>query len=94
MAHFAELDENNVVVSVIVVDNINTLDENGNESEPVGIAYIQSILGGTGSNSRRWIQTSYNAKFRKTYAGIGFTYDPINDEFVLPSDGADESIAT
>ena len=57
MAHFAELDENNVVLGVIVVDNINIIDGNGNESEAVGIQYIQSILG----NSSKWLQTSYNA---------------------------------
>ena len=81
MAHFAELDENNVVLGVIVVDNHNILDENGNESEAAGIQYIQSILG-TGS---RWVQTSYNAKFRKYYAGIGYTYDYTLDEFIPPN---------
>lgn len=81
MAHFAELDENNVVVSVIVVDNINILNHNGVESEQVGIQYIQSILG-TGS---KWVQTSYNAKFRKYYAGIGYTYDYTLDEFIPPN---------
>jgi len=80
MAHFAELDENNVVLSVIVVDNANLLDANGSESEQVGIDYIRSILG---PNSK-WVQTSYNGNFRKTYAGIGFTYDPVGDEFVAP----------
>ena len=80
MAHFAELDENNVVLSVIVVDNINLLDESGIENEQVGIDYIQGILG---PNSK-WVQTSYNGNFRKTYAGIGYTYNPVNDEFVAP----------
>ena len=81
MAQFAELDENNVVVGVIVVDNINLLDEAGNESEQVGIAYIESILG----NSSSWVQTSYNAKFRKNYAGIGYTYNYTLDEFMPPN---------
>ena len=81
MAHFAELDENNVVVGVIVVDNINLLDEAGNESEQVGISYIHSILG----NGSNWVQTSYNAKFRKLYAGIGYTYDQTLDEFIPPN---------
>jgi hypothetical protein len=81
MAHFAELDENNVVLGVIVVDNHNILDENGNESEAAGIRYIQNILG-TGS---KWVQTSYNAKFRKYYAGIGYTYDYTLDEFIPPN---------
>lgn len=81
MAHFAELDGNNVVLGVIVVDNHNILDENGNESEATGIRYIQSILG-TGS---KWVQTSYNANFRKNYAGIGYTYDQTRDAFIAPN---------
>jgi hypothetical protein len=80
MAHFAELDENNVVLRVIVVDNVNLLDNLGNESEQVGINYIHGILG----PDSKWVQTSYNGSFRKIYAGIGFTYDPVSDEFVAP----------
>lgn len=78
MAHFAQLDENNVVVQVIVVHNNELLDENGNESEAKGIAFCQSLLG----EDTRWIQTSYNKKFRKNYAGIGFTYDVALDAFI------------
>jgi hypothetical protein len=80
MAHFAELDENNVVLRVIVVDNVNLLDDLGHESEQVGIDYIHGILG----SDSTWVQTSYNGSFRKIYAGIGFTYDPASDEFVAP----------
>lgn len=80
MAHFAELDKNNVVLRVIVVDNLNLLDAIGNESEQVGIDYIHGILG----PDSKWVQTSYNGSFRKIYAGIGFTYNPVNDEFVAP----------
>lgn len=76
MAHFAELDENNVVKQVIVVHNNELLDENGEESEAKGIAFCQSLFGGN------WIQTSYNATFRKNYAGIGFTYDESRDAFI------------
>lgn len=78
MAHFAELDDNNVVTRVIVVDNKDTSNENGNEIEAIGIAFCQNLLGGN------WVQTSYNANFRGKYAGIGDTYDPIKDEFVSP----------
>jgi len=78
VAHFAELDGNNVVTRVIVVDNKDTSNENGNEVEAIGIAFCQNLLGGN------WIQTSYNANFRGKYAGIGDTYDPIKDEFVSP----------
>lgn len=82
MAHFAELDEKNYVVRVIVVDNDNTLDENGNESEEKGIEFCKNLLGG------RWKQTSYSAhpfdpnSFRGKFAGIGDYYDEELDRFV------------
>ena len=76
MAHFAELDENNIVTNIIVVHNNELLDENGNESEQLGIDFCVAHFGGT------WIQTSYNANFRKNYASAGFTYDPIADVFI------------
>lgn len=78
MAHFAQLDQNNIVMQVIVVGNKDCLDENGNESEAVGIAFCQNLLGGN------WKQTSYNATFRKNYAGIGYKYDEVLDAFVPP----------
>lgn len=77
MAHFAELDANNVVLRVIVVNN-DELMENGDESEIKGIAFCQSLFGGN------WMQTSYNATFRKNYAGEGFTYDAQRDAFIPP----------
>lgn len=78
MAHFAELDETNIVKQVIVVSNNELLDENGNESEAKGIAFCQSLFGGN------WIQTSYNGSIRKNFAGIGYMYDPIADHFLAP----------
>ena len=78
MAHFAELDESNIVTRVIVVHNNELLDESGNESEQKGIDFCVVHYGGT------WIQTSYNGNFRKNYAGVGFIYDPIRDAFYLP----------
>ena len=78
MAHFAQLDENNVVVSVIVVDNKDTADANGVEKEYIGAAFCERLFGGT------WKQTSYNANFRKNYAGIGYTYHADIDAFVPP----------
>ena len=69
MAHFAKIDENNVVLQVIAVHN---------DHEADGAEYCNQLLGG------RWIQTSYHANFRKHFAGIGFTYDPIRDVFVPP----------
>ena len=76
MAHFAELDESNIVKNVIVVNNNELLDENGNELEQKGIDFCVNLLGGT------WIQTSYNNNFRKNYAGIGYLYDPMRDAFI------------
>lgn len=77
MAHFAQLDDSNIVTQVIVVANEELLD-NGVESEAKGIAFCQSLLGGN------WVQTSYNSNFRKHYAGIGYTYDPVADHFFAP----------
>ena len=77
MAHFVQLDETNIVTQVIVVNN-NELLDNGVESEAKGIAFCQSLLGGT------WVKTSYNATIRKNYAGIGFTYDATRDAFIPP----------
>ena len=77
MAHFAQLDENNVVIQVIVVHN-NELLDNGQESEEKGIAFCQSLFGGN------WKQTSYNRNIRKNYAGIGYTYRADIDAFVSP----------
>jgi hypothetical protein len=78
MAHFAELDENNIVKQVIVVDNNELLDENGNESEAKGVAFCQSLFGGN------WVQTSYNGNVRKNYAGIGYLYDEESKAFIQP----------
>ena len=77
MAHFAKL-ENNIVTQVIVVSNQDILDENGQESEQKGIDFCSNLLGGT------WIQTSYNGKIRKNYAGVGYTYDEGRDAFIAP----------
>lgn len=76
MAHFAELDENNIVQQVIVVNNEVILDEDGIEQEAIGTKFCQDLLGG------RWVQTSYNNNFRGTFAGIGFKYDETNDIFI------------
>ncbi len=78
MAHFARLDENNVVTQVIVVANTDTADANGVEKEHIGAAFCERLLGGT------WKQTSYNGTMRKRYAGIGFTYNEDLDAFVPP----------
>lgn len=69
MAHFAELDENNIVTRVLVTDN-NAPNE--------GYDWLVENLGGT------WVKTSYNGNIRENYAGIGFTYDPELDAFISP----------
>lgn len=78
MAHFAELDENNVVLRVIVVNDEDCLDQFGNESEIVGTTFCHKLLGG------RWIQTSYTNKIRNKYASTGDIYDPVKDIFKSP----------
>ena len=80
MAHFAQLDNDNKVLQVIVVNNTELLDENGVEQEQKGIDFCKSLLG-TDTN---WIQTSYNRTFRKNFAGIGSTYNEENDVFYAP----------
>ena len=79
MAHFAQLDENNIVTQVIVVANDELLLD-GVENEDKGIAFCKSLLG----DNTRWVQTSYNASIRKNYAGVGYTYDSVADHFVAP----------
>jgi len=80
MAHFAELDENNKVTSVIVISNDEITDENGQEVEQLGFDYIHNVL----KKPNRWVQTSYNNNFRVRYAGIGYTYDETLDAFIGP----------
>ena len=70
MAHFACLDENNIVTQVIVVSNEDTSDVNGNEVEEIGVAFCKKLLGA----DTNWKQTSYNGNFRKRYAGIGYSF--------------------
>lgn len=79
MAHFAQLDDSNVVTQVIVVANEELLLD-GAESETKGVIFCKSLFG----DDTKWVQTSYNANFRKNYAGIGYTYDPIADHFYAP----------
>ena len=78
MAHFAKI-EDNLVTQVIVVDNTDILDGDGNESEAIGVQFCADLLGGT------WVQTSYNGTFRKNYAGVGDTYDSTRNAFIEPS---------
>jgi hypothetical protein len=78
MAHFAKLDENNVVTEVVVVNNETIGNLPFPQSEPVGIDFLHSLYG----DNATWKQTSYNNSFRGIYAGIGFIWDPVNLKFV------------
>lgn len=71
MAHFAQIDSNNIVTQVLVVSDA---------QEHRGHDFLANDLGLGGI----WIQTSYNNKIRKNYAGIGYTYDPVRDAFIPP----------
>lgn len=71
MAHFAEIDNNNKVIRVLVVHN---------DLEHRGADFLANDLG-LGGN---WIQTSYHGKIRKNFAGIGYTYDSVKDAFIAP----------
>jgi hypothetical protein len=71
MSHWAELDDSNVVIRVLVGDNN---DPAGDE----GYQWLIDNLGGT------WVKTSYNGNFRYNYAGKGYVYDPIDDAFIAP----------
>lgn len=80
MAHFAQIDENNIVQQVLVVVNEVITDQNGNESEQLGIEFLKGLYGG----HTEWVQTSYNSTFRKNYASSGYTYDGERDAFIQP----------
>jgi hypothetical protein len=91
MAHFAKIDDNNIVLTIAVVDNDNAPDE------ATGIAFCKKVFG----SDTNWVQTSYNTyvdagdgvskhrlggtPFRRKYAGIGDTWDAANQQFVEPS---------
>ena len=66
MSHFAEIGTDNVVIRVLVCDN---------NAEDEGLSFVNSLGG-------QWVKTSYNAKIRKNFAGIGFTYDAVRDAFI------------
>lgn len=80
MAHFAEIDENNVVIQVLAVNNEDCCDENGVEREEIGIEYLKIHHG----QDKRWVQTSRNCNMRCRYAGIGYVFNPDLDAFIVP----------
>lgn len=74
MAHFAKLDDNNVVIEVHVVHN------NDAPTEEAGISFLTNWSGGY----TNWKQCSYNGTIRKQYPGIGYYYDSVNDIYIAP----------
>lgn len=72
MAHWAELDDNNIVLRVLV----------GNNNDPAGDEGYQWLIDNLGGT---WVKTSYNGNIRYNFAGIGYTYDPIDDAFIAPA---------
>ena len=82
MAHFAELNNSNEVLQVIVISNTD-VDANGGDESVQAETFVASIVPyGTGGVA--WKQTSYNNNFRKQYAGIGYSYDSSKDKFISP----------
>ena len=79
MAHFAQLDKNNIVLQVLVINN-EDITVNEVEDEATGIAFCQSLFG----TDTQWAQTSYNNNMRMRYAGIGYWFDRQNDVFIAP----------
>ena len=80
MAHFAELDSNNIVLRVVVACN-QDIAENGGEQSEQAAKHFESVCP-LSIHGVKWVQTSYNKNFRKNFAGKGAKYDPIRDEFV------------
>ena len=97
MAHFAELDLNNIVLRVLCLDNSVMENDQGDRIEQLGVDFLKSLYG----QETIWKQTSYNTKggihydpntnqpsqdqskaFRKNYAGIGYVYDLVRDAFI------------
>jgi hypothetical protein len=80
MAHFAEIDENNTVIKVVVVADADTADEDGTEVESIGVAFLQSMFGA----DTAWVQTSWNGRIRNRFTGPGATWDASRDAFIDP----------
>ena len=87
MAHFAEINENNIVTQVIVINNKVLLESDNIESEVKGVDFCELLYG-----HRNWIQTSYNGNIRYNFAGIGYTFDEVNDAFYAPQPFASWSL--
>ena len=90
MAHFAELDSNNIVIQVVVISN-DDVAANGGDYSSQAETFVANLIPHS-ENGVAWKQTSYNGNQRKQYAGIGFTYDAAKDKFILPKPFASWSL--
>ena len=84
MAHFAQVDENNIVRDIIVISNDDCGGGTFPESEPIGQAFINGPHPSCLALSGEWLQTSYSGSFRGCFAGLDYSYDPVRDVFVPP----------
>ena len=91
MANFALISKDNIVIDVVTVNNIYLLDENEAEVEQKGVDYLLNFQKVKEANQEVETikQTSYNGNIRGAYAGIGFTYDAVNDVFIEPTEEYD-----
>jgi len=78
MAHFAQIDENNRVLQVVVVSNDETHDADGVEQESLGVSFLKNVFG----QETNWVQASYNGSMRGRFCDTGDLYDPVNDLFI------------
>lgn len=78
MAYFAQVDDSGVVQRVIAVNDAECLDQYGQENEAIGALFCHKLMGGI------WLQTSFNARIRGKFAGIGYRYDAVRDAFIAP----------
>jgi len=82
MAHFAELNNSNEVLQVVVISNAD-VDANGGDESAEAETFVATIVP-YNPTGVAWKQTSYNSNFRKQYAGIGYSYDSSKDKFISP----------
>jgi len=81
MAHFAELNSDNIVLRVLVGCNLDVNAHGGDQSEEAALNFGKKVPFSSGGV--KWVQTSYNNKFRKKFAGVGDYYDPIKNIFIF-----------
>jgi len=90
MAHFAELNKNNIVLRVVVGCN-QDIANNGGELSEQAAEHFKTVCP-LSTEGIKWVQTSYNSNFRKQYAGIGYTFDSTKNKFIAPQPFASWSL--